>query len=527
MAKLQSRSILKGAFILSLAGLISKIISAGYRIPLQNLTGDLGFYIYQQVYPILGIALILSLYGFPAAISKLISEFDEERSPLSIPSFFLPVVGWLTVAAILIFVLGYTQSPRIASLMGDEKLIPSLRVAFVSFLVVPIVSVLRGVFQGNHEMAPTAVSQIVEQVIRVGTIIFSAVFVMQGADIYSVGVGASIGSIAGAVAALALLFYWVSKNKEMWTRKKWQKPISYKKTIFLHGIIICLNYMLLLSLQLVDAFTLVPNLLKTGMDLDAARLAKGVFDRGQPLIQLGTVLASSLALALIPSVNQRRMVENREKVEKSILSSVKVTAVISLGAAAGLIFLFPSINHVFFQDTQGTGSLRILMVVIIGSSVSITTASILQGLGYMKHTAMIVAGAIVIKAAANTLMVPVWEVNGAAIASVIAVTFVLIGNVVILRHEVPLKKWTSLPWGLIVSSLLGMVSGLAVMEWVIQLIFEWDGRIQLLFYTLTLTGAGAAIYLALLLKTGSFTKEETKSLPSYKWLKKFLPKGMN
>lgn len=527
MTKHPSRSFLKGAFILSFAGLISKIISAGYRVPLQNLTGDYGFYIYQQVYPILGIALILSLYGFPAAISKVVSELISRQTNLSVPSFLFPVFGWLMAAGGLIFLFGYVQSPWIASIMGDEKLITSLRAAFAVFLLVPFVSILRGVFQGNNEMAPTAFSQIIEQVFRVGIIICTALFVMNGVDVYRIGIGASIGSIIGAIAAFLFLFYWMSKNKQLWTWKQWQKQTSYKKTIFLHGILICLNYMLLLSLQLVDALTFVPNLLEAGINLDRARLVKGIFDRGQPLIQLGTVLASSIALALIPSVSQRRMVQEPERVRKSIVSAVKMTVLICFAATIGLIFLFPAINQSFFQDAQGTEYLRVLMLVIIGSSISITLSSVLQALGYVKQTAWVIVGGLVVKLIANEILISDFQAYGAAVASTIAVAFVLSGNIVILRQEVPVNKWFKLPWKSLFLSLSGMVMGLYLVHLFVYMIFDLNGRTLLFIYTLVLTGVGATIYFILLLKTGAFTKEEIQTLPSHKWLAKLLPKGMN
>ncbi|CDQ21783.1 Membrane protein involved in the export of O-antigen and teichoic acid [Halobacillus karajensis] len=527
MTKLRSRSILKGAFILTLAGVISKIISAGYRVPLQNLTGDMGFYVYQQVYPILGIALILALYGFPAAISKIVSEIGEDQSSLSVPSFFLPVFGWLMAASGLIFIVGYTQSAWIASLMGDEQLTPSLKAAFSTFLLVPFVSIIRGVFQGKNDMTPTAVSQIIEQIFRVGVIICTAVFVMQGAEVYAIGVGASLGSIIGALAAFVILFYWIARKDSIWSFHRWQNHKTYKRTIFLHGILICLNYMLLLSLQLVDALTMIPSLLKAGVALDDARIMKGVFDRGQPLIQLGTVLASSLALALIPSVTRTRMNRHPEKVIKSIISAVKVTVFISLGATAGLIFLFPAINQSFFENGQGTGELRVLMLVILGSSISITLSSVLQGLNYIKHTAMIILGGIVVKWAGNMILIPIFDIYGAAMASTIAVAFVLVGNIVTLRHEVPWKKWMPLPWRGVGLSLLGMVISLWVMKTTIYVFFDLDGRLLLLIYTLSLTGIGALTYLVLLLRLGCFTKEEIQTLPSHKVLAKFLPKGMN
>src|SRR5690625_5009713 len=87
-----TNQLVRGALLLTLAGIVSKILSAGYRIPLQNLTGDYGFYIYQQVYPILGMVLVLSLYGFPTAISKIMATLKTEKKSISLQRFYLPVL---------------------------------------------------------------------------------------------------------------------------------------------------------------------------------------------------------------------------------------------------------------------------------------------------------------------------------------------------------------------------------------------------------------------------------------------------
>lgn len=94
----KTNHVYKGAFALLIAGLLSKVISAFYRIPLQNLTGDIGFYIYQQVYPILGIAFIFALYGFPSAISKYFAEHQDERQNKTI---YLHLFFMITIFSIL------------------------------------------------------------------------------------------------------------------------------------------------------------------------------------------------------------------------------------------------------------------------------------------------------------------------------------------------------------------------------------------------------------------------------------------
>src|SRR5699024_9719571 len=118
----RTNKIMHGALLLTVAGLISKVLSAGYRIPLQNLTGDIGFYIYQQIYPLLGIALVLSLYGFPSAISKITVDLKAKGFMPTWRSFYIPLFLIMFIINGLTFTALYFNAPSISELIGDSNL---------------------------------------------------------------------------------------------------------------------------------------------------------------------------------------------------------------------------------------------------------------------------------------------------------------------------------------------------------------------------------------------------------------------
>ncbi|MCP3032124.1 oligosaccharide flippase family protein [Halobacillus sp. A1] len=519
-----SHRLIKGAFLLTLSGLIGKVLSAGYRIPLQNIAGDIGFYIYQQVYPILGMAMMLALYGFPVAISKLVSELKDQGVTLTLRSFYIPAFTWLLGICGSIFLFGFTQAHHLARVMGDEALTPSLQAAFFVFLLLPVTSLIRGVFQGQGRMEPTAVSQVAEQLVRVVMIIGTALYVTRIGDIYQIGVGGALSSILGTItASVVLLVLWRRHSKfEQGTAPL--PAISFSKTIFFYGLFICLNYMLLLLIQLVDSLTIVPQLVEVGYIPEEAKGTKGVFDRGQPLIQLGTVLASSLALALVPSVTRKRKDKNPDQVHQYIFGAVKYSFLIAVGAAAGLITLFPLVNELFFQNTDGTGYLRILMSVIFFSSLAITMSSVLQGLEKVVHTAFVIIGAVVMKYLLNVWWVGEFGMYGAAAASVAAVAFVVLCHVLLLHTDFSLKEWARLPWFATIGAAGSMAAVLLVIE---ALRAEIDGRLALLVYALVIIALGAAIYLILLIRLGALQQKELEPLPFGDWLVKLLPGGRN
>ncbi|WP_226038366.1 putative polysaccharide biosynthesis protein [Aquibacillus saliphilus] len=509
-----TKHVLKGALLLTFTGLLSKVLSAGYRIPLQNITGDLGFYIYQQIYPFLGIALMLSLYGFPTAVSKLVAQQRDKGYNIAVSSFYLPIFSILCLINVILFFSIYINAGLIASLMGDSKLEGPLQVAAMAYLFIPFTSIIRGVFQGLNNMKPTAVSQIIEQVVRVTIILFSAVIlVKQGNDLYLIGTGAALGTIVGAsIAGLVLLYIWY-KQKPFGNKRYSFNWIYYLKTIVVYGFLISINHMLLLLLQFSDAFTLIPNLVNYGLKIDEAKIWKGIFDRGQPLIQLGTVLGSSLALAIIPTITKNRLAQFPSEFKSHIQSAFKFSLYISVGATVGLIGIFPHANILLFQSDQGSTSLQVLSLAILFSSLIITTASILQGLGYVYHTAFFVMVGLLVKWLLNAWLVPLYSITGSAFATVFSVFIVLILNVHRLKKVLPDTKLfviKSKPF-LMATSIL--ILFLVAMN---QFVFKLAGittRFDYLGFVLLVSILGAIIYLGLLVKWDGFNEEELRAFP--------------
>src|SRR5699024_10994758 len=192
--KNETNTLVRGALLLTLAGLISKILSAGYRIPLQNLTGDLGFYIYQQVDPLLGIATVLALYGFHSAISKLTADMRAEGRQISFRNFYGPLGAILLGINGVIFIFLRMNAEFIAVWVGDKNLGSAYELVAFVFLLIPFTSLLRDVFQGYQEMKLTAYSQIAEQFIRVFIIIIAAYMSANSSYLYNIGLVSRISS---------------------------------------------------------------------------------------------------------------------------------------------------------------------------------------------------------------------------------------------------------------------------------------------------------------------------------------------
>lgn len=495
----QVNRFLSGALILTIAGVLSKILSAFYRIPLQNLTGDLGFYSYQQVYPILALVMIVSLYGFPVAISRMVSKELQIQQGLSFTRFILPVFIGLSFFAFLFSLSLWFLASYIAEAMSDPYLARPIRWSASLFLFLPFLSLLRGLAQGSTYIEQVAYSQVTEQLFRVGVIIASAVIVAKGwLPVRSMAEAGVFASLLGMLAGILFLLIFFSRKKlvgkTMAVTTSSFSVGTYLRTLFVFGFLASLNHLTLIFIQMVDALTLVPQLVKAGFSSLEAMEAKGVFDRGIPLIQFGAVLGSSFALALLPSLDQDRLKEDGETIREALFVSVYVAS----AATVGLILLYEEVNILLFKDAQGTGVLQVLALSIFLLSLAITGNAVLQGYGAITWTLVALFLSLLVKGFLNYFFIPIWATYGSALATVGSLACLSLFTLYGLRRYLPLGIVKDFPFlrFLLTNSILFLY--LIMVKYIVQAPIHSRGWLSV--YVILLVLSGALIYFLSLIR---------------------------
>lgn len=439
----ETEQLVKGAFILTIAALIIKVLSALYRVPFQNIVGDVGFYIYQQVYPFYGIAIVLGTQGFPVIISKLYAEFAANNDRNGQRKLLQAAAIVLTSVGILLFFSLFIGATAIASWMNDQELTPLIRAVAFVFLFLPIIALLRGMYQGRGNMVPTAISQVAEQLVRVSAILIVSFYLVQnGYSLYETGAGAIYSSVAGLfVSTLILLLFFIGKKE--WQNKGSQKQAEnvasvslgrLVKTLLIQGLAVCMSAMMLILLQLVDALNLYAQLVSSGIDEAVAKELKGVYDRGQPLIQLGTVVATSIALAVTPFIARAKARNDEKELEDKIRLTLQVSTVIGVGAAIGLFSIITPTNKMLFQNDAGSDVLAVLSLMIAFTAAIMAIVAVLQGIGTIIFPAVVIVVGTVVKYGLNVFLVPQFGTIGGAFASIGALLFILLCLIIQLKR---------------------------------------------------------------------------------------------
>ncbi|WEG73268.1 putative polysaccharide biosynthesis protein [Vagococcus intermedius] len=374
------KQLTQGAALLAISSLLVKILSAVYRVPFQNLVGDEGFYVYQQVYPIYGIAMTLALSGLPVFISKLVAEQDSDKKKREIVTLIFPLYFWLSLVAFLLTFLG---KKVIANWMGDPELAPIIGIVAIVFLLTPFLTSYRGYYQGQLLLTPTAYSQVVEQVMRVGIILVAAyIFTKRSLSIYQMGTLAMSGSFIGGLGALIILKKQAGET--IWGSSlfshtlDWQGTRIYWRRFIVEGGLICGYSALLVLFQLVDSFVIKNQLVAQGLTNLDAKVIKGAYDRGQPLIQVGMVIGVAYSTAFMPKLTKLRVENKQVLYQKTVGIFIRTMFVIASAASIGLMMLLPYINVSLFGDNAEEEALIVLMGTVFLMSLILVFQTIYQ-----------------------------------------------------------------------------------------------------------------------------------------------------
>ena len=500
---------MRGALLLTVAAILAKVLSAVYRIPYQNMVGDQGFYVFQQVYPFASVFVVLTSGGFAVAISKVLID---EQQILKRQQMKKAIFSYLLLLGLLFFVVLFMGAPAFASWMGDEQLTMLIRVASFIPLTMPFIAIFKGSYQANNEMQRIAYVQLLEQSLRVFIILGGTIIVMSSSkSIYMAGTVAIAGIVFGAFGCL--LYLWLIERKHSIAFLKTPGPLwnwAVVKKVTAYSISISMSSLVVILFQFVDSFTVFNGLIHAGIEVDTAKAVKGIYDRGQSLVQFSMVLVSALAMAIVPMIAYKLQKGERCEIPYVQLT-YRVTFMMSLAAAVGLALVMPYANQMLFETDALSGMLSVYVLQIIPLCFVLTFTAVLQGYGKLLWPTIFILVAVAIKLVCNPVFIAGWGVNGAAYANNVALI------VSALCFIIYIKKWRGIKlanlsyYVKLGTALLLMIAAVTILQWLLP---ETSvGRMRAALYAFMLIVVGAATFLVTVAKTKVLAAREWFLLP--------------
>ncbi len=358
---LKKDNLLGGAFILAVGGFITKVIGAVYRIPLTNLLGAEGIGIYQMVFPLYCLLLTLSSTGVPNGIAKLIGEGNDGKVVLkSALKIFLPI-GIIGTVLMALF------SQKIATLQGNSLATNCYIFIAPSVLLVSVISCFRGYYQGKLNMKPTAISQVLEQVVK---LVFglSLAFVFKNNKPLS----ASMATLAVTISELVTLGYLVFLNGKNYKLNEVLISKADSVKIVKNVIPITLSTIIMPLTRTVESFIIFNILNKY---LSNATALYGLYSGAvESLVGVPVSILYSIAVTSVPIISKEA--ENKYKKTRNPIIITLIGGILF----ALLFYLFSSfiVNLLYRGLSASDKTVTINMVKL--ASLSVLTLPLMQTL---------------------------------------------------------------------------------------------------------------------------------------------------
>lgn len=374
-------SVLKGTVLLAFAGFTVKIIGAVYRIILARLIGVEGIGLYQMAYPIYLVFLSLSTAGIPIALSKLIAEKEIQKDYQGVKLVF-------QAALILLLSLGMTCSLMmgLSARWLAEKVVADPRAVYAIWALAPaiffmsLLSVFRGFFQGKREMGLSAVSQIIEQAVRVGVAIILAVLLIKEGVEYAAAGAAFGATIGGAASLLYLTLIHMGNIERVKTIANWKDIKSTIKKIVKFTLPISVAVILMPVLQTLDSIIVPVRLQSIGYSVKQATAMLGILGNSWAVLYLPAIVTGAIASNLVPAVASLNVIGRRDSLREKIKNGIRLGVIWVLPMAIGLFWFGKPIFWILY-GIRGVEILSWLAPAIIFLGLEQITAGILQGLG--------------------------------------------------------------------------------------------------------------------------------------------------
>ena len=521
---MNKRTFLRGAVILGIAGLIVQVLGAVFRIPLANIIGDDGMGYYQTVYPIYVFLLVFSTNGAPAAISKMTSErLAAGRADEAHRVFKLSFIVMLVFGAVCSSVVFFGAGKIIEIMDVHENSYYAMVAISPALLLIPIMAVYRGYFQGMQEMGPTAASQLTEQAVRVAAGLGLAVLLLKEGIEYAAA-GATLGTAIGPVAGILVIviIYYVKRSGifEVIKNNKSESGESESaggilKTLALIAVPVTIGVSIYPVMNLADAILVIRRLKFIGLDGDTANALYGQLTGfAGPIINIPMALALSMALSMVPAIASAKTTEDTEFLNVNVRLGLRTSMIVGAPCCFGLIVIAGPIMNLLYplqeeSALNAANSLIVLSSGIIFLCVAQTMAGVLQGLGRIGIAVLSLTAGFIVKCAATYYLTAYSNLNitGAAMGSVFG--FITIAAI----NFAAVRSLTKVRFDFISAVIKPLAAGLIMGVLVLAAYMGLSLIISSRLATAISVCLGAAVYVIMLLKTKAIIESEIIMLP--------------
>ena len=396
-------------------------MGALYRIPLTNIIGAEGVGLYQLIFSIYALALALTSAFSSTLISRQVSSYLALGDSEGARGYFLTAMGESLISASIVGAALFLFGEKIAAAQGAVGGGLGYRVIAPAVLLVALLSSLKGWFNGNMNLLPSAITIMIEQGVKLTFgVLLAYLFRDRGA---SVACAAALGgvTISEGVATLTIGIHYLVKN-----RGRGYTSVSFRR-VLKEGIALRLSGLILPISVFVDGILIVRLLSLYGLSRGEGVAAYGIYAGAvNSIVNFPVVVVISLAVAVIPLIARSKSNHDIDTIKGKAELTLKLALVIALPACLALILLAPKVVALIYPVfTEGERALAVLLLRVGAGSVvflSLTQiySSLLQAIDRADIAAESLAIAMLVRLILVVILVPRIGVLGLAVSTLVA-----------------------------------------------------------------------------------------------------------
>jgi stage V sporulation protein B len=513
---------IKGALLLSIAGLLAKVLSMFFRIPLLYLVKDEGLGYYQTFYSVYLVLIALFLIGMPQAISKIVASKRAQNKPEEAYACFQGglivsvILGFAITTILLVFTNQIIELNSWSE--GTKYVIYGLA---ISPVFVSVAGAIKGYFQGMQIMKPTAISQLIEGFVKVVVgISLTYVLLKSGFTVPMAVAGAAIGTSLGYItSAIYLYISYKRETKSLYAKLNKNELKIQMWRIFRMAIPVTIGASAFSIMNFIDSMTFYSRLETIGIVDKAATIMYGQIGKANSIINVPLAISLAVMISTIPAIAEANESNSAENLRSAGENSLKLSALLAFPAGIGLFVLAEPIMSLIYQsNNQGHIYLALfgicLPFLILGQALS----SILQGIGrVMVPVGCIIVAAIVKYIVNYSLISSTLNGKGALIGSIVFCFTFFVLNYIILLGYTKLKVSLSVCIKPLVSAVV--MGAFAIIGFKVSRI-----AFGVSISTFIAVASASIVYIVLLCALRTFSVEELEALPKGTKLIKILKK---
>lgn len=426
---MSKNALIKGTFILTLAGLLTRVIGFFYRIFLSNAMGAEKLGIYQLVFPVYGICFTIYASGLQTSISRLVAAHAARGNYRNVKRILKIGLLISTSVALILSIIVFTNAEFIAvHLLSEPRSTMSLKILAVIFPFCGITSCINGYYYGLKRTGIPATTQLLEQVVRVIAVYFIASYIGNGDAVVTCEL-AVVGLVVGEIASnlyniFSLLITEKPKSivcKDQKCNESTEKSQSITSELVRMSVPLSANRLFLNILHSFEAVLIPAMLRRYGLNTSESLSIFGILNgMAFPFIMFPSAVTNALAVLLLPAISEAQAIGNNKLIGSTTTLAIKYTMIIGILSTGIFITFGDALGITIFNNEMAGDFLKTLAWLCPFIYLTTTLGSIINGLGKAHVTFINSVIAMTLRIVIIVFLIPAQGIKGYLIGLLIS-----------------------------------------------------------------------------------------------------------